>query len=119
MSGPEIPGLDGLFKMDGLMRMAQDLQQKLQTAQGELTSLTATAASGGGMVTGSGPGQHRLLSLRIEPEVATSESLEMLQDLTVAAINMAMERVDGLIAQRMSEATGGLPLPFNLADLGR
>jgi nucleoid-associated protein EbfC len=113
------PGaMDGMFKMEGLLQMAKDLQQKLQDTQGQLATLTATAASGGGLVRVTVNGQHRVTALQIDPEAFSGEDPEMLQDLTIAAVNMAMEQVDGLIQGRMQEATGGLNLPFSLDGLG-
>ncbi|MBM4320183.1 MAG: YbaB/EbfC family nucleoid-associated protein [Deltaproteobacteria bacterium] len=111
-------GLEGLFKMESLMRMAQDLQKKLQDTQGEIAAIKATAAAGGGLVTATVNGKHRILTLKIEREAFSGEELEVLEDLVVTAINMAMEKVDAEIGERMREVTGGLPLPFPLPGLG-
>lgn len=116
MSDPS--GLEGLFKMEGLLRMAQDLQKRLQEAQGEIAQLTATAAAGGGLVTATVNGQHKVTALRIEREAFSEEDLEVLQDLVAAAVNMAMGKVDEQVQEKMRQATGGLPLPFPLPGLG-
>jgi DNA-binding protein YbaB len=39
------------------------------------------------------------------------DDVEMLQDLIVAAINEAIEKSQGLAAERLSGLTGGLGLP--------
>ncbi len=109
-------GLGGLFQMEGLMKMAQDLQKRLQDAQSENEALTATASAGGGMATATVNGQHRVLSLRFEPDLLAGEDLEVLQDLAVAAVNMAMEKVDQKLQERMGQITGQLPI--SLPGLG-
>jgi len=56
-------------------------------------------------------GRQELVSLRIEPEVATPDDVEMLQDLILAAINEALNRSREMVAQEMSKLTGGLQIP--------
>jgi len=43
--------------------------------------------------------------------VVDPEDVEMLQDLIVAAVNQAREKVQELQAQQMAQITGGLNLP--------
>jgi DNA-binding YbaB/EbfC family protein len=68
-------------------------------------------SAGGGMVTVVVNGKGDLLSVKIDPEVARGEDLEMLQDLVVAAVNDALRRARELLAQEVSRLTGGLNLP--------
>jgi DNA-binding protein YbaB len=70
------------------------------------------------MVTAVANGRGELISLRIDPE-ATGEDREMLQDLVVAAVNDALHKARGLMAQEVARLTGGLGLPPGLFPGGR
>jgi len=56
-------------------------------------------------------GRQELLSLRIDPEVASPDDVEMLQDLILAAVNEALNRSREMMAQEMSKLTGGMQIP--------
>jgi DNA-binding YbaB/EbfC family protein len=93
------------------MKQAQKLQSKIAEMQEELGRRTVTAQAGGGMVVATVNGRQELVSLRIDPEVANPEDIEMLQDLITAAVNEALNRSREMVAQEMSKLTGGLQLP--------
>ena len=97
--------------LGGLMKQAQALQRKMQELQAELGERTVTAQAGGGMVEAVVNGRQELVSLKIDPEVATADDVEMLQDLVLAAINEALNRSREMVAQEMSKLTGGLQIP--------
>ena len=56
-------------------------------------------------------GNKQLLSIQIDPEVLSGGDGEMLQDLIVAAVNQAREKVQEMQSEQMSSLTGGLNLP--------
>jgi nucleoid-associated protein EbfC len=97
--------------LGGLMKQAQKLQSKMAEMQEELGKRTVSAQAGGGMVEATVNGRQELVSLRIDPEVANPDDLEMLQDLILAAINEALNRSREMMAQEMSKLTGGLQIP--------
>jgi DNA-binding YbaB/EbfC family protein len=94
-----------------MMKQAQKLQAKMAEMQAELGNRTATAQAGGGMVEATVNGRQELLSLRIDPEVASPDDVEMLQDLILAAVNEALNRSREMMAQEMSKLTGGMQIP--------
>lgn len=94
-----------------MMKQAQKLQAKMAEMQAELGNRTVTAQAGGGMVEATVNGRLELLSLRIDPEVASPDDVEMLQDLILAAVNEALNRSREMMAQEMSKLTGGLQIP--------
>lgn len=102
-------GPSGLQK--GAAGMIQQLQEDMLEAQEEIAETTVTATAGGGAVTAVVTGEHRVQSITIEPEVIDPEDVEMLQDLVIAAVNEAMDQVDQVTAERMSDFTSGLGLP--------
>jgi DNA-binding YbaB/EbfC family protein len=92
-----------------MLREAQQMQARLAKAQEELESETAEGTAGGGAVKVIMTGQQRLQSVEIAPEAV--EDIEMLQDLVVAAVNDAQEKIQKLAADKMSALTGGLNIP--------
>ena len=84
-----------------MMKQAQEMQERLQK---QMAELRIEASAGGGMVNVTVNGAKQLQSLKIDPDVVSKDSVEMLQDLIVAAVNDAHRRVD----QAMTEKMGGM-----------
>lgn len=93
-----------------LMKMGQQLQEKVQELQDTLESEQIQASAGGGMVTARVTGKGDLVSLSVEPEVVDPEDVEMLEDLVVAAVAEAQNRARAFSEERMRGAAGGLPV---------
>jgi len=94
-----------------MLKQAQALQTQLTEAQDELKDATVTAAAGGGVVSVTLGGDHKLREVVIDPDVVDPEDTEMLQDLIVAAVNEAQDRLEALSQERMSGLTDGFNLP--------
>ena len=94
-----------------LMKQAQRMKAEMDRIQAEVAAKTVEGSAGGGMVTVVANGKCEILSVRIDPEVARSEDLEMLQDLVMAAANDALRKARELLAQEVSRVAGGLGLP--------
>ncbi len=92
-----------------MMKMARELQGKMQELQGTLQALRVTGESGAGMVRVVMNGKHEVVAVEITDEAMADR--EMLQGLVHAATNDAVRRVADEIKARMGEMTGGLPLP--------
>jgi len=97
--------------LTGMMKQAQKLQAKMVEMQTELGHRTVSAQAGGGMVEAVVNGRQELVSLRIDPEVATPDDVEMLQDLIQAAVNEALNRSREMMAAEMAKLTGGMQIP--------
>ena len=91
-----------------IMKQAQQMQEQLQKQMAEL-SVEGTA--GGGMVLVRMNGLKQVSEVKIDPDAAGSEDLEMLQDLVVAAFNEAVRKVDEAMAGQIGGLTGGLRIP--------
>lgn len=87
------------------------LQSKAKEIQEELTKKTVEASAGGDMVTVTMNGKKEVVSIKINKEVVNSDDIEMLEDLLVAAISQAQEKVQELVSQEMSKLTGGINIP--------
>lgn len=106
-------GFPGGGNMNQLMQQAQKMQQDMQKAQEEIASSEIEYSAGGGMVTAKINGEHKLLSLTIDPEAVDPEDVEILQDMIVAAINGANEKLAELSEEKMgrfAQLAGGLGL---------
>ena len=100
--------------LGNIMKQAQAMQQKMARMQEELEGRQVEASAGGGMVTVVCNGQGEVVAVKIDPEVAGPDELEMLQDLVMAAANEALRRSRELMSQEMGRVTGGLGLPPGL-----
>jgi len=94
-----------------LMKQAQVLQQRFQEAQGKVELVEAEGQSGGGMVKVTLNGKGMATAVHLDPSIVDPKDTGMLEDLLRAAINDARTKVDARVADEMSKATGGLPLP--------
>jgi DNA-binding YbaB/EbfC family protein len=92
-----------------LMQQAQKMQENMQRAQEELAKLEVTGSAGGGMVSITLTGRMECRSVRIDPSVLSDA--EMTEDLVVAAINDAVNKVNAESQAKMSGATAGMPIP--------
>ncbi|MEM8961709.1 MAG: YbaB/EbfC family nucleoid-associated protein [Acidobacteriota bacterium] len=92
-----------------LLKQAEEMQAKMQRELGETTT---EASIGGGMVTVTMNGHKMLLGVKIDPEVIDPEDPDMLQDLIVAAVNRANEKIDEELRGKVGALAGGLPNLF-------
>jgi DNA-binding YbaB/EbfC family protein len=99
----------GGFDIQGMMRQAQKMQEKMAK---EMEELRVEASAGGGVVTVQMKGNHEILELRIDPEAVKDGDVEMLQDMIMAAANEANRKVD----EAMKGKLGGM-LPPGLGGL--
>jgi DNA-binding YbaB/EbfC family protein len=95
-----------------MLRQVQQMQDRMNKVQTELESETVEASAGGGAVTVVATGTQKLVSVRIDPDVASDT--DMLQDLVVAAVNEAMEKSKAMAATKMQSVASGLGLPPGL-----
>jgi DNA-binding YbaB/EbfC family protein len=100
-----IPGLGAMMKQ--VQKVAEDTQR----LEEELGQLRIEATSGGGMVTAAANGKGEILDIKIDPQVADPQDVEMLQDLVVSAVREALEKAAETKAEKLQEITGGLNIP--------
>lgn len=99
------------FDIGGLLKQAQQLQERLSSVQEEIRTRTAEGSAGGGMVVAVVNGKLEVLSVRIDPSLLVTPDAEMLQDLVVAAVNGGIRAAQQMMAEEMSKVTGGLKIP--------
>ena len=96
--------------LDGMMKQAQQMQEKVQDIQAQLAKAEVTGESGAGMVKVVMTGRHDVKRVQIDPSLLT-EDKEILADLLAAAVNDAVRRVENNQKDKMSALTGGMSLP--------
>jgi DNA-binding YbaB/EbfC family protein len=94
-----------------MMSQLQKLQEEMAKTQEKLGDETVEVTVGGGMVKAVMNGHQKLISISIAPEAVDPDDVEMLQDMVLAAVNEAIERSQGVAADRMGALTGGLKIP--------
>ena len=100
--------------MMGMMKQAQQLQQKMQELQAELDATEVEGASGGGLVKLRMTAKGDMRGLSVDPSLMVAEEREILEDLVVAAHADARSKAERMMAEKMQALTGGLPLPPGL-----
>jgi len=76
-----------------LLKDAQKLQEQMNDFQEKLGVVTATGSAGGGLVEIDMNGKLEVIAVRISPQVANGEDIEMLQDLIVSAFTDGMMKI--------------------------
>ncbi len=94
-----------------MLGQLQKLQEEMAKTQERLGDENVEVTVGGGVVKAVMNGHQELLSITISPDVVDPDDVEMLQDMILAAVNEAIERSQGLAADKMSALTGGLKIP--------
>ncbi len=99
-------------QLGNMMQQAQKLQQGVQQAQQEIEDLVIDGQAGGGLVRVQMNGKYQVQHVTLDDELL--EDREMLEDLLAAAFNDAGQKVRAATQEKLSAATGGLPLPPGL-----
>lgn len=99
--GPQMGG--------GMMQQLQKLQKQMEEAQAQLAVETVTATAGGGAIKVTMTGDQRCQSVEISPDLLQDADPEMLQDLVLSAVNMALDQSRELQQKLMGPLAGGLP----------
>ena len=92
-----------------MMQQMQRLQQQLAQAQKQLAEETVTATVGGGAVKVTMTGDQKCRSVEITGELLKETDAEMLQDLLLSAVNLALDQSRSLASQMLGPLAGGLP----------
>jgi len=98
----------GGFNPKQLQSMLAQAREQYEALQKKLAETVVEAAAGGGAVSVKMNGQKRILAIAIEPELAKSGDVEMLQDLITAAVNEAGRKVDEVLQASVGGVLGGL-----------
>jgi len=93
----------------GLMKQAQQMQERMAKAQDELAAIEVEGQSGAGMVKVIMTCKHDVRRVSIDGSVMDDK--EMLEDLVAAAMNDAVRKAEATAQEKMSGFTAGMQLP--------
>lgn len=92
-----------------MMAQIQKLQQQMAEAQEQLAVETVTATAGGGAIKVTMTGDQKCTGVEIAPDFLKDADAEMLNDMVLTAVNLALDKSRELQEQRMGPLAGGLP----------
>ena len=95
----------------GLMKKAQEMQQRMQDMQAEAENTLVEGQSGGGMVRVTLTAKGAMKGIAIDASLMKDEEKEILEDLIVAAHEDARVKAERSMEEKMKAITAGLPLP--------
>lgn len=93
----------------GMMAQLQKLQQQMAEAQEKLAESTVEATAGGGAIKVVMTGDQKCVDVKIDPAFMQDADAEMLQDMVLAAVNLALDKSRELAQEMMGPLAGGLP----------
>ncbi len=92
----------------GMLQQIKKMQEQMEAIQAQLAEETVTATAGGGAVKVTVTGDQHCKAVEIDPALLQDADAEMLQDLVLSAVNLALDKSRELAAERMGPLAGGL-----------
>lgn len=104
--------LKNLANLPAMLAKAREMQEKMKSLQDELAQKQVSADAGAGAVTAIVNGRLELIALRIDKsKLVDPADLEMIEDLTVSAVNAAHAKAAEMMRTEMSKLAGDMGLP--------
>lgn len=104
----KMPGMGG-GGGNAMMAQIQKLQQQMAEAQEKLAVETISVTAGGGVIKVSMTGDQKCQSVEIDPDFLKDADAEMLNDMVLTAVNLALDKSRELQEKLMGPLAGGLP----------
>lgn len=95
----------------GMMKKAQEMQEKMGQMTEELQQAEVVGTAGGDMVTVTLNGKGDMQGVKIDPGLVADGDVEIIEDLVMAAHAVARSKAEAMSAEKMQEVTAGLPIP--------
>ncbi|WP_066566635.1 YbaB/EbfC family nucleoid-associated protein [Snodgrassella sp. CFCC 13594] len=108
----------GKAGLGGLMKQAQQMQERMKKAQAEMGNVEVEGESGAGMVKVTMTCHYGVKRIHIDESLLADavEDKEMLEDLVAAAVNDAVRKAESTTQERMAQFTQGMNLPAGMGD---
>ena len=94
--------------LGNMMGKMQEMQSKMKEAQEQLQFIKAEGESGAGLVKVTVNGKKKVIEIDIDESIISSDKKNIVQDLIIAATNLALDKIDPLIQEEIKKHTGGL-----------
>ena len=98
-----------MMNMQNMMRQAQKLQKQMEQSQAELAATEFVGTSAQNLVTAILTGDKKVTKIDFNPAVVDPEAIETLSDMTVQAVNAALEQIDEATKKKLGAFAGKLP----------
>ena len=98
-----------MMNMQNMMKQAQKLQKQMEKSQAELAATTFTGKSAQDLVVAELTGDKKVVNITFADAVVDPDDVETLQDMTVQALNNALEQIDEATKKSMGAFAGKLP----------
>ena len=95
--------------MQNMMRQAQKLQKQMEQSQAELAATEFVGTSAQSLVTATLTGDKKIVRIDFDPAVVDPDDIETLSDMTVQAVNAALEQIDEATKKKLGAFAGKLP----------
>ncbi len=102
--------LGNLGQLTHLLRNAGQIKENMKQMQERLKAVRFEADAGAGQVVATVNGRGEMISLQIEPKLIEGGDVEMIEDLTIAAIRAAVTKSRSAVQEEMQTVTGGMNL---------
>lgn len=102
------PGGGGGMGGNNMMSQLRRMQEQMEVAQAQLAEEIVEASVGGGALKVTMTGDQHCRSVVIDPELLKDADVDMLQDLFLSAVNMALDKSRALASERMGPLAGGM-----------
>ena len=99
--------------LGALMKQAQQMQENMKKVQEELARIDVEGQAGAGLVKVTMSCKHQVKKVSIDPSLI-GEDKDMLEDLVIAAMNDAVQKVEATVQAKMAGFTQGMNLPPGL-----
>lgn len=100
-----------LSNLASMMKQAQNLSGQMHQVQAALRERRVEGSAGGGLVRAEANGLGEILRIRLDPMLTDKGDREMIEDLTPAAVNDALEKAKQVNAQVMQDMFRDAQIP--------
>ena len=97
------------MNMQSMMKQAQKLQKQMEQSQAELAATEFVGKSAQDLVTATLTGDKKVVKIDFDPAVVDAEDIETLSDMTVQALNAALDEIDETTKKKLGAFAGKLP----------
>ena len=94
-----------------IMKQAKEMQEKMAEVQKKIEQSEVEGSSGGGAVKVIMDGKHNLKKINIDSNLVDKDEVEVLEDLIIAAINDANQKISENMSNQLGSISSGMGLP--------
>lgn len=91
-----------------ILQQMEKAQEEIGKIQNELANYKVASSAGGGMVRVVANAKKEILEIKFDLEALAPDDVEMLEELTLAAVNQALEKADEKARSEMQKVAGGV-----------